>query len=107
MLNICSPNMNSTFDETAWRLFCEKTAEQVDKRCDSSHDYYIDMFGMAIDTVIKQFNGEVRKTAIAIATEWHYATEAQRIQQQEDLAESGFCTHGFEVEICPAGCRST
>lgn len=97
---------NEEFDEQAWRHVCETAGQNAHRSCGLSHDYYTELFSIAIDQAVLDLPDANRAKAIEIAGEWDYATEAQRAETQLQLSESGCCTHGIELGCCPAGCGS-
>lgn len=99
-------NSSTTFDEPAWRAACEKAAAYAVQGCGQSHGYYVDRVSAAIDGLADQLPEAHRAHALAIAREWDYATDEERVEAQDWNAEHGFCSHGIELGFCPAGCGS-
>ncbi|HCL4203456.1 hypothetical protein [Halopseudomonas pelagia] len=99
-------NNARSLDEQAWRAICETAAAQAIKGCGLSHGYYVDLFSSGIDAQAYQLPEYQRAQALKIAQEWDYATPEERQEAQDWNAEHGYCTHGIELDYCPAGCDS-
>ncbi|RWT23367.1 hypothetical protein DN603_09745 [Raoultella planticola] len=95
-----------SFDETAWRVVCEKVAVQASNGCGLSHDYYVERFSSEIERHVDRLPESQRTQALQIAQDWDYATPAERQETDDWNAENGYCTHGIELGCCPAGCGS-
>lgn len=94
----------ATFDETAWRAFCEKAASEAINGCGQSHDWYVELLSSAIDEQVVQLPEDQRAQALQIAQEWGYATPAERQETRDLNAADGCCKHGIPLDCCPAGC---
>lgn len=94
------------FDETAWRVVCEKVAVQASNGCGLSHDYYVERFSSQIERYVDRLPENQRAQALQIAQDWDYTTPTERQETHDWNAENGYCTHGIELGCCPAGCGS-
>ncbi|HAF2412740.1 TPA: hypothetical protein G8N70_003069 [Salmonella enterica] len=94
------------FNETAWRVVCEKVAVQAINDCGLSHDYYVECFSSEIDRHADRLPENQRVQALKIARDWDYETPAERQEIQDWNAEHGYCTHGIELGCCPVCCGS-
>jgi hypothetical protein len=87
-----------------WRAICEAAAVEARHGCGLSHDYYVERFSAVIDAQIVQLPENQHEWALEIATEWGYATPAERQETRDWNADNGYCTHGLDPDCCPAGC---
>jgi|GEM_PF-1539634 len=92
------------YQEAEWRQLCSTEAEQAQRACGLSHDYYVQLFSTAIDKHAAQLQPEHRVTALDIARDWEYASPADRDETQRMLADQGLCMHGIDPDCCSAGC---
>lgn len=97
-------NNRCALDESAWRAVCKAVATDAMNGCGLSHDYYIERFSCAIEGRVNQLPESQRAQALQIVQEWDYATPAQRQVTQNWNAKHGYCSHGIELDYCPAGC---
>lgn len=95
----------SALDESAWRAVCKTAAEDANRRCGLSYEYYVELFSQEIDAQASRLPDEQRVLALEIAShEWGYETPHQRRETQDWDAANGFCEHGIELGCCPVGC---
>jgi hypothetical protein len=99
--------VTAEFDRAGWLALCEREADAAAKCSSLSHTLYVQAFSRAIDSAVLGVPEIHRSEAMKIATEsFEYATAAERAQEQHDLAEMGWCSHGIQLGCCPAGCGS-
>jgi len=45
-----------------------------------------------------------REAALALALPMGYLSPAELQQQEEEMANDGYCCHGIDPNCCPCGC---
>lgn len=99
--------MRQSSDEAMGRYLrqtIEDIAQQAANRCGLSHDVYVQIFSASIDERYTDANPELRAAALVIAREHDYASSKEIATTIREMAEEGYCRHGFDSQTCPCGC---
>lgn len=92
------------FQESRWGDLCVSMAAEATRRCGLSYDLYVQMFSELVDSKVGGLPADIRARAIARAERWDYLSAAGRAKVQQELADSGYCSHGLDPNCCPVGC---
>ena len=82
----------------------EAMADEAGKGCGQIHDLYVRKFSGMVDVRFGLASDEVRNEAIQIARQFDYSTPEELAADADEMAESGFCSHGLDPNCCPLGC---
>lgn len=89
-----------------WKQRCQEMATEASRGDGCSYTWFVVRLSRAVDHELSTIPTDCHAQAIEIAREFGYATQKERDDEQEELAESGCCMHGIELGYCPAGCGS-
>ncbi|WP_286984087.1 hypothetical protein [Haliea sp.] len=92
------------FDTATWCKLCDEMGEKALKGCGLSHDHMVTLFSESVDKAISDFPLQHQALAILIARGEGYLSISERKEQQDWLADNGYCSHGIERDACPSGC---
>lgn len=81
----------------------DQLAEAANRGCGLSYDLFVERFSTSVDQTYPQGSPE-RVAALELAISMGYMTPAELAQAQEEMANDGYCSHGIELNCCPAGC---
>lgn len=92
-------------DEQAWAEMCAKASEEAVRGCGQSHGLFVERFSNAVRPHLEALPEQLQARAVELANMLgDYATPAELSAEQDWNAENGYCSHGIELNCCPAGC---
>lgn len=92
-------------DEQAWSEMCAAAGKSAAHGCGSSDGLFRQKFSNSVEGRLQDLPAELRARAIELANKHgDYATPEELSVEQDWNADNGFCSHGIELNCCPAGC---
>ncbi|EMD1719221.1 MULTISPECIES: hypothetical protein [Providencia] len=95
------------FNKDSWVAKCERANKEASKGCGLSDVLYQDRFNQLLDKAINALPNRHHKKAILIAKKMGYQPfeTTEEIENTSDINfDSRICSHGIDIDCCPAGC---
>lgn len=91
-------------DISGYERRIETLAFEANRRCGSSHDYYVDLFSEAVEDEFDPEDEAFWEALMPFLRQRDYATPEERRLADEEREDEGYCRHGLTFWTCPAGC---
>lgn len=94
------------FDEEKWTKACELMSKEAAVGCGQSDVVWSRQLTSKIDAllVLLQCSDSERTKAITIATNQGWMSPEQEEELDEMCEKLNLCSHGLDIDTCPAGC---
>lgn len=98
-------NPDGSLDENAWEELCANAGVSAARGCGQSDFLFRQNYSDLIEAGLQVLPAGLRTRAVDLAQQHgDYATRDELAAEQASQADEGLCSHGIDLNCCPAGC---